>query len=350
MVATLLAVEGLVAGYGEVPILHGVSARVDPGELVAVIGPNGAGKSTLIKAVFGLIRVTAGTVVFDGEDITRRPPERIVSRGISYVPQVANTFPGLTVRENLEMGAYLLNYGVSGVLSRLNGAVVDTLRKLLRMGGGRRWYDRTVTKGYVQGRIETVLELFPDLRPFLKTRTGKLSGGQQQMVALARALILEPKLLLIDEPSAGLAPRLVDAIIGSLASSVSQTVFGVANASGTAELSPASTSPLFTALDTTDLFWRTAPSDALQGKAAALYAYGDAGWRKVSVFNINNPYGNGLGGVFSSDFTTRGGQILRKVSYEPDKASYDSELGALFTPSAARAPPMRAPRPEEGTR
>ncbi len=142
----------------------------------------------------------------------------------------------------------------------------------------------------------------------------------------------------------------VDAILGSLASSVSQTVFGIANASGVAELSPASTSPLFTNLDTTDLFWRTAPSDALQGKAAALYAYRDAGWRKVSVFNINNAYGNGLGDVFSSDFTTRGGQVLRKVSYEPDKTSYDSELATLFTPVAARAPPVRAPRPEDGTR
>lgn len=140
----------------------------------------------------------------------------------------------------------------------------------------------------------------------------------------------------------------VNAILGSLASSVSQKIYEVAKPAGIAELSPASTSPIFTTLDTVDLFWRTAPSDALQGKAAALYAYRDAGWRKVSVFNINNAYGNGLGGVFASDFTSRGGQVLRSVSYEPDKTSYDSELGTLFTPVVARAPPARVSRPEDG--
>jgi len=139
----------------------------------------------------------------------------------------------------------------------------------------------------------------------------------------------------------------VKAILGSLASSVSQKIYEVAKPAGIAELSPASTSPIFTTLDTVDLFWRTAPSDALQGKAAALYAYRDAGWRKVSVFNINNAYGNGLGDVFASDFTARGGQVLRKVSYEPDKASYDSELATLFTPVVARAPPARVSRPED---
>ncbi len=208
----ILAVEDLVAGYGEVPILHGVSAALEPGELVAVIGPNGAGKSTLIKTIFGLLRPTEGRVLFDGQEITRWAPEQIVALGVSYVPQVANTFPSLSVRENLEMGAYLLNAGVAGVISQAAANFSDALRSLFRLRKVQRWYGRLVTQEYVRQRMEAVLALFPDLAPLLRVRTGKLSGGQQQMVALARALILEPKVLLIDEPSAGLAPRLMDAI------------------------------------------------------------------------------------------------------------------------------------------
>jgi len=210
--AAILHAEGIVSGYGEVPVLRGVSASLDPGELVAVIGPNGAGKSTLIKTIFGLLRATEGRIVFDGMDITRRTPEQIVALGVSYVPQVANTFPTLTVRENLEMGAFLLNYGVGGRISAAFTTAVDVARRALRLGRIERWYGKPTTKAYLEARIEALLELFPDLRPLLKARTGRLSGGQQQMVALARALVLEPKVLLIDEPSAGLAPKLVDAI------------------------------------------------------------------------------------------------------------------------------------------
>lgn len=210
--APILQAEGIVAGYGEVPILHGVSTYVDPGEMVAIIGPNGAGKSTLIKAMFGLLQVEEGQVVFDGADITRKPPEQITALGLSYVPQVANTFPTLTVRENLEMGAYLLNYGVTGQVSRLGFAISDGVRNVLGMSIPQRWYGRVVDRSYIHRRMEAVLDLFPDLRPLRRSRVGALSGGQQQMVALARALVLEPKLLLIDEPSAGLAPRLVHAV------------------------------------------------------------------------------------------------------------------------------------------
>lgn len=181
-------------------ILHGVSVRLEEGEIVAVLGPNGAGKSTLIKTIFGLLVPTRGRVTFQGADITGHAPEDIVSSGMGYVPQVSNVFPSLTVRENLEMGGFLL----SSVPSERNGGASwkGSLRRLVR-NPARKELDR---------RIAAVLGLFSDLKPRSKHRVGDLSGGQQQMVALAKSLVLQPKVLLIDEPSAGLAPRLVDAV------------------------------------------------------------------------------------------------------------------------------------------
>jgi len=136
----------------------------------------------------------------------------------------------------------------------------------------------------------------------------------------------------------------VSASIGSLASSVSIAAYDVAGPAGVLMMSPASTSPVFTTSDLLDLFWRTAPSDALQGRAAALYAYETAGWRKVSVFHISNAYGDGLGSVFEQGFEARGGSVMRNIGYVADQASYDSELAALFTPGSQPAPPLRVRR------
>jgi ABC-type branched-subunit amino acid transport system ATPase component len=178
-VTTALEASELVSGYGEVEILHGVSLRMDAGEIVAIIGPNGAGKSTFMKSVFGLLKVKSGTVRLEDEDVTGMPPERIVRRGMCYVPQSENVFPSLSIQENLEMGAF------------------------------------TRRDGYRQ-RLDEIYGLFPDLAQRPRLRAGKLSGGQRQMLALARALMLDPKVLLLDEPTASLAPKMVEDIFATI--------------------------------------------------------------------------------------------------------------------------------------
>jgi ABC-type branched-subunit amino acid transport system ATPase component len=173
----ILRAEGITAGYGGVPIIQNVTLSVGLGEIVAIIGPNGAGKSTLLKSLVGILRVTAGRVMLGKDDVTNRPPEQLARRGVGYVPQVQDIFEPLTVLENLEMGAYLLP--------------ATTIRT----------------------RVPEVLDVFPALKPMLKRRADKLSGGERKMLAIARVLMLDPQVLILDEPTANLAPQLAEKLL-----------------------------------------------------------------------------------------------------------------------------------------
>ena len=182
MSAPILSVEGLIAGYEPgLPIVNGASMHAARGEIVALLGPNGAGKSTLIKAIAGLMKVSAGAVIFDGADITRLPAHKRIGVGLAFTPQTENVFAAMSVEDNLKLAAGLL------------------------------------AKADRPARTEAMFSTFPDLARQRGLLAGRLSGGQRQMLAIARALIVGPKALMLDEPSAGLSPKFVDMVFGKLA-------------------------------------------------------------------------------------------------------------------------------------
>jgi len=169
---SLIEITDVVGGYGGAPILNGVNIAIEQSDIGVIVGPNGAGKSTTLKAVFGLLKVDSGTISFAGEEITNSLPDRLVPKGLSFVPQEKNVFTSMSVEENLEMGAF-------------------------------------TRKDDFSSTLDWVYEMFPPLLEKRRQKAGELSGGQRQMVAMGRALMSKPRLLMLDEPSAGLSPRYV---------------------------------------------------------------------------------------------------------------------------------------------
>ena len=168
----IIEVKNVVGGYGGVPILNGVNISIEQSDIGVIVGPNGAGKSTTLKAIFGLLKVTSGSVLFEGKEIANSLPDKLVPMGLSFVPKERNVFTSMTVEENLEMGGFIRRDDISGTLNEI--------------------YD-----------------MFPVLKEKRRQQAGELSGGQRQMVAMGRALMSKPRLLMLDEPSAGLSPRYV---------------------------------------------------------------------------------------------------------------------------------------------
>ena len=172
-----LVAESVTAGYGGDPVIRSVSVRAEPGQVVSIVGPNGSGKSTLLKSLVGIVRVSAGRVLVGDRVLTNRPPEEVARAGVGYVPQVDDVFAPLSVRENLEMGGYLL------------------------------------ARRDIQERIDHVLGVFPRLGTMLRRPAGKLSGGERKMLAMGRVLMLSPDVFLLDEPTANLAPIIARSLL-----------------------------------------------------------------------------------------------------------------------------------------
>jgi ABC-type branched-subunit amino acid transport system ATPase component len=172
-----LRADGVTAGYGGDPVIRGITVRVEPGQVVSLVGANGSGKSTLLKSLVGVVRVSSGTVRIGEADVTNRPPEEVARAGVGYVPQVDDVFAPLTVRENLEMGGYLL------------------------------------PPRDVRARIDHVVGVFPRLGTMLSRLAGKLSGGERKMLAMGRVLMLDPAVVLLDEPTANLAPAIARSLL-----------------------------------------------------------------------------------------------------------------------------------------
>jgi ABC-type branched-subunit amino acid transport system ATPase component len=169
--------ESVTAGYGGDPVIRAITVQADPGQVVSIVGPNGSGKSTLLKSLVGIVRISDGRVLVGGRDVTNLAPEEVARAGVGYVPQVDDVFAPLTVRENLEMGGYLLG------------------------------------KKHIGPRIEHVLTVFPRLGTMIQRAAGKLSGGERKMLAMGRVLMLEPAVFLLDEPTANLAPQIAGALL-----------------------------------------------------------------------------------------------------------------------------------------
>jgi len=178
----ILKLDGIFAGYGKMTILNGITARIRRGAITTVIGPNGAGKSTMFKAIFGLLAARSGTIDFDGRDVTNFSPRHMLDMGVIYIPQGRNIFPELSVRHNLELGGVSLSNQAS-----------------------------------LPGRLDKIMQRFPMLKEKARAQASTLSGGQQKMLEVARGLLLDPKLILIDEPSIGLSPLMVKEVFDILA-------------------------------------------------------------------------------------------------------------------------------------